>query len=154
MPTAADQQACGMPGNLANLPLVRETWTTDPLPTFDGQPLADGVYVQTARTLYCADDYDPPPVLEMTSASVEIEGCVLRLVGYIPGSGSTVVGVETFTYVGPGKLDVTIECPVQMSLQDAPFAFDGTTIQIPNSSEAVGPEGQAYDCTYVDTFVK
>jgi hypothetical protein len=152
--SAADREACGTPSDGTELLEVQETWTTEPAPVFDGQPLRDGVYVQTARTLYCADNYDPPPPLGTVATVLEISGCVLRIIAPMFSGVSAVAIVESFEYLGPGKLHAFVECPVQRDIPNGPFAFDGTTLQVPNSSRTEGPNGEPYDCLSVDTWQK
>jgi hypothetical protein len=152
--TIEQAEACGGPSSALEFNEVQETWTTEPAPVFDGQPLVDGLYVQSARTLYCAQSYDPPPPLGSAATLLEVEGCVLRVLQRAADGSASISVVESFEYIAPGQLHVFVECPVQRDIAYGPYAFDGSTLQVPNSTRVEGPFGEPYDCLFVDTWQK
>jgi hypothetical protein len=63
------------------------------------------------------------------------------------------VGVRSFEYGADGTLDLHLECAAEpQDIVGAPYGFDGSTLRLPNSSAAHGPDGEGYDCQYVDTW--
>jgi len=157
--TDAEMHACGSQGDLTGSTLVHETWSNSPSPELDGQPLVDGRFVQRARTLYCAEQYDPPPVLTVAQSVLEVSDCIIRIhMALNPGdmtSGVLIFSVQTFSYAADGKLILTKECPGLREVSPATaFGFDGSTIRLFNPAKAISPTGEAYDCQYVDSWQK
>jgi hypothetical protein len=157
--TDEEQHACGSPGDLTGSTLVRETWSNSPSPELVGQPLVDGRYVQTARTLYCAEQYDPPPVLTVAQSVLEVSNCIIRIHRSLnPGDMTNdvlIFSVQTFSYAPDGKLILTKECPGLREASPATaFGFDGSTIRLFNPATAISSTGESYDCQYVDTWQK
>jgi hypothetical protein len=150
---AVTPEVCETPANLRGAERVSETWTSEPAPELVGEPLLDGRYVETARTLYCAEKYDPPPVLSSVQSVLEISGCVIRVTAFLGDAEQPLIGVRSFVYRADGTLDLHLECASEpQDILGAPYGFDGSTLRIPNSSGAHGPDGEGYDCQTIDTW--
>jgi hypothetical protein len=152
---------CQTPAQLRGAEPILENWTSAPAPELVGQPLLEGRYVQTARTLYCARQYDPPPVLSSVQGVLEIRGCVIRVTVYLGDAEQPLVGVRSFDYRADGALDLQLECAAEaQDVERAPYGFDGTTLllpgsvasSLPNGSGVHGPAGEGYDCQTLDSW--
>lgn len=157
--TDEQKHACGLPGDLTGSTLVHETWSNSPSPELVGQPLVNGRYLQTARTLYCAKQYDPPPVLTVAQSVLEVSDCIIRMhMSLNPGdmtNGVLIFSVQTFSYAADGKIILTKECPgLRQGNPATAFGFDGSTLRLFSPAKAINSTGEAYDCQYVDTWQK
>ena len=151
--TTVTAEVCQTPALPRDAERVHETWTSAAAPELVGQPLLDGRYVQTARTLYCAEPYAPPPVLSSVQGILEISGCVMRVTTFLNDAEQPLIGVRSFDYRADGTLDLHLECATeQQDIVGARYGFDGTTLRMPNSSGAHGPDDQAYACDSIDTW--
>jgi hypothetical protein len=150
---AVTPEVCETPANLRGAERVSETWTSEPAPELVGEPLLDGRYAQTARTLYCAEAYEPPPVLSSVQGVLEVSGCVIRVTTFLGDAEQPLVGVRSYEYRADGTLDLHLECAAEpQDILAVPYGFDGSTLRMPSSSGAQAPDGQAYDCQTIDTW--
>ncbi|MEO8185387.1 MAG: hypothetical protein ABI895_41795 [Deltaproteobacteria bacterium] len=159
---AVTPEVCQTPATLRGAERVSETWTSAAAPELVPEPLLDGRYMQTARTLYCTEQYDPPPVLSSVQGVLEISGCVIRVTAFLGDAERPLVAVRSFDYRADGTLDLHLECATEeQDIRGARYGFDGTTLhtsdafgrgRMPNSSGARGPDDPTYSCDYIDTW--
>ena len=151
--TKVTPEVCETPANLRGVEPVQETRVVAPAPQLVPEPLIDGRYVQTARTRYCEQDYQP--LLEQggnVQAVTEISGCVLRSTIVAAGE-QPLVFVLTFRYAADGTLDVTPACSGDKTpVLGRQYGFDGTTLQFPSSSDESDSDGLIHTCERIDSF--
>jgi hypothetical protein len=120
-------------------------WVQEPQLELTPQPLIDGRYVLTRRTLSCAGDFVPPADPQRVQGMVEVSGCVLRIT-FIGAQGSEPqVTVATFNDASDGMLELMDACSAgPPELMPTAYGFDGTTLQLPVSVELSGADGSAH----------
>lgn len=156
------QPACDAAPDLSDAASVSQMRVVGPAPQLESQALRDGRYVLTAETEYCDEDFTPVSQALPQQVVIEISGCVMRLNAEIddapqsfPGQGATISsqGTFTFSYAGGGLLNLNAVCPAGYAGSSAKkYGFDGTTLQLADTSDDSDGHGHSYTCEVIDSF--
>lgn len=159
--TTVTPEVCQTPAPLRGAERITENWINANPPELLPQPLLDGRYVLTARTLYCPTASAAPLVPGSVQAVLESSGCVLRFTAFFAAEEPARVTVQSFTYGADGTLALQPECAAQQAdVSRVRYGFDGSTLQLVNSGPDRSPDSAtdsatdspAYACDAVDTW--
>ena len=151
--TQVAPEVCATPGSLRGAEAVAVLWVAEPPIELSPEPLSDGRYVQTGRSLGCGEGFSPPAEPHSVTGVLEVSGCVLRRTFVTTPATEPQVSVVTFDYAPDGSLALKDACSsAPAAAVVAPYGFNGTTLQLSVSTEETGADGNAYSCSGVDTY--
>lgn len=144
---------CETPGSLRGAEAVPVIWGAEPQIELAPEPLSDGRYVQTGRSLGCGEAFSPPAQPPSVTGVLEVSGCVLRRAFVTAPGAAPQVTVATFDYGSDGSLALKDACSSAPAASvTARYGFDGMTLQLSVSSEETSADGTSYSCSGVDTY--